>query len=387
MFPANYPQGMGTYNNMPNTGGLHSWKGSGIYSNPVAITAKHIRPLTNKDSTNNAPQKFGLARPLKHYRRGSVVPRAGETSRSVHSATSASLVGQLIDRPGSFSVKQNSPGEVNEKLEATADCGKCNGSAIVADYYPSTNLTNNPLPVVQNLANCCNEQKKALRRVRPASTNLDKNYFQTLQQYRQNRCQTYDQKIFNFASAATTKENNEYIANCYPNAGQSVFAQDELVEKAFGYMVEAKLVTAQEVDRYYQSAIDTISQFAIFITTMKNSVQAADLFKRFMTNPYYGMSLTGPANVKGCKVVIYKPSNHQFAVQGGVSSSARNLKLSVQTIQTNLATNKKMKYDQIYQNKSKATTTTKENCCEINPTHKLSNRLYRVPTFKDSHLL
>jgi hypothetical protein len=140
----------------------------------------------------------------------------------------------------------------------------------------------------------------------------------------------------NFASAATTKENNEYIANCYPNAGQSDFVQGELVEKAFGYMVEAKLVTAQEVDRYYQSAIDTISQFAIFITTMKNSVQAAELFKRFMTNPYYGMSLTGPANVKGCKAVIYKPSNHQFAVQGGVSSSARNLKLSVQTIQTNL---------------------------------------------------
>jgi hypothetical protein len=284
-------------------------------------------------------------------------------------------------------VKQNSPGEVNEKLEATADCGKCNGSAVVTDYYPSTNLTNNPRPVVQNPSNCCNEQKKALRRVRPASTNLNKNYFQTLQQYRQNRCQTYDQKIFNFASATTTKENNEYIANCYPNAGQSEFVQGELVEKAFGYMVEAKLVTAQEVDRYYQTAIDTISQFAIFITTMTNSLQAAALFKRFMTNPYYGMSLTGPANVKGCKVVIYKPSNPQFAVQGGVSSSARNLKLSVQTIQTNLATNKKMKYDQIYQNKSRATTTIKENCCGTNPTQKLANRLYRVPNFKDSHLL
>jgi hypothetical protein len=379
MFPANYPQGMGTYNNMPYTGGLSSWKGSGVYSNPVAITSKNIRPLTNKDVTNDAPQKFGLARPMKHYRKGSVVSNQGELSRSVRSATTSSLIGQLIDRPGSFSVKENKNAEINEELSADKDCMKCNGAAVIADYYPSTNLTNNPRPVVESYTNCCNEQKKALRRVRPASTNLSKNYFQTLQQYRQNRCQTYDQKIFNFATSASDSLNNEYVANCYPNAGRSEFVQSELVQKAFEYMVEAKLVTAQDVDRFYQGNIDTIAGFAVFITTMTNSVAAADLFKRFMTNPYYGMSLTGPANVKGCKLVIYKPSNPQFAVQGGVSSSARNLKLSVQTIQTNLATNKKMKYDQIYQNKSKATTCINNNCVGINPTQKFPWMYKRVP--------
>ena len=92
MFPANYPQGMGTYNNMPYTGGLYSWKGSGVYSNPVAITSKNIRPLTNNDASNNAPQKFGLARPMKHYRKGSVVPNQGEISRSVKQIKSVGIV-------------------------------------------------------------------------------------------------------------------------------------------------------------------------------------------------------------------------------------------------------------------------------------------------------
>ena len=42
------------------------------------------------------------------------------------------------------------------------------------------------------------DEKKALKRVRPASTNLKKNYYTTHKQYMQNRCQTYEQRVFNF---------------------------------------------------------------------------------------------------------------------------------------------------------------------------------------------
>jgi hypothetical protein len=64
------------------------------------------------------------------------------------------------------------------------------------------------------------------------------------------------------------------------------------------------------------------------------TLQAAYLFKNFITNPYIGMSLSGPSNPNACKLAVYKPSNPQFAVQGAVSSSARTLKLTVATIRT-----------------------------------------------------
>ena len=162
MFPISYPLGMGTYNNTSYLGGSPSWKGSGEYSNPVAITAKNIRPLTNNDVTNDAPQKFGLARPLKIYRKGTVTPIPGENSnfnRAVKSSNSASLIGQLIDRPGTFSVKENI---ANTEKVPDYDCKTCDGISLVADYYPSTNLTNNPRPITEQIGNCCNEHAKLL---------------------------------------------------------------------------------------------------------------------------------------------------------------------------------------------------------------------------------
>jgi hypothetical protein len=71
MSTAFYPLGMKSYNNHLPQGGYKTWKGTGVFSNPVGVTASHIRPLTNNDSRNNAPQKFGLPRPLKwQYRKG-----------------------------------------------------------------------------------------------------------------------------------------------------------------------------------------------------------------------------------------------------------------------------------------------------------------------------
>ena len=51
-----------------------SWKGSGVFSNPVGVTSTHIRPLTNLDPGNVFPTGFGLPRPIKHYRKGTVIP-------------------------------------------------------------------------------------------------------------------------------------------------------------------------------------------------------------------------------------------------------------------------------------------------------------------------
>jgi hypothetical protein len=60
-------------------------------------------------------------------------------------------------------------------------------------------------------------------------------------------------------------------------------------------------------------------------------------------NPYNGSVVSGPSNPKGCAQVIYKPNNPQFAKQGGVSSSTRILKLTVDTINTSAYNQRKLK--------------------------------------------
>jgi len=287
MSSAFYPLGMKSYNNYLPQGGYQSWKGNGINSNPTSITGGSIRPFTNKDVTNNFQTGFGLPRPIKHFRKGKVIPiltvdpnnpnvYIESTNRIVKSSTQGNLVKQLIDIPGGFVVKQNTL----TSYDIENNCNNCNGIGLVTNYYPNNSyLTENPTTNSTVYPLCCNAEQKARRRVLPASTNLSKKYYTTHQQYRENRCQTYDQRAFNFQTNLTPDNanckpgdprslSNTYVANCYPST-------DSLVTK--------------------------------------------------------------PNNSNGCKLVIYKPNNPQFAQQGAVTSSTRMLKLNVETIQSNLS--------------------------------------------------
>lgn len=297
MSSAFYPLGMSSWNNRLPQGGYKSWKGDGILSNPVGITSGHIRPLTNNDSGNIFQTGFGLPRPMKHYRKGRVIPTSFDDlninyesselinynlNRNVKSSKGSSLGGggggrgllnELLDNPGSFIVKENTIN--NETNQLNNDCKTCVGTGIISSYYPNnTYLTDNPTANTENKILCCNSQQKARRRAIYASTNIKKNYFTALQQYRHNRCQTFDQKAFNFESPDNINNvkpgsplalSNTYLSNCQPNMDSD------------------------------------------------------------LSNPL------------GCKISIYKPSNPQFAKQGAVSSSTRMLKLTVDTIETNAA--------------------------------------------------
>jgi len=233
-----YPVGMGRPGNLRNQGGYKTWKGTAINSNPTAIAAGHIRPLTNLDTGNIFPGPFGKPRPLKHYRKGRVITNVDiitldkdkegqfiykdktyiaeaevgliqyNLNRSVKSSKGTSLGGgfggsgllnELQDKPGSYLVKQNPLTETNQALQINKDCATCQGVGIVDTYYPNEDyLTENPEANTQNKVLCCNQEKFALKRVIYANTNLPKNYYTTHKQYLQNRCKTYNQKAFNF---------------------------------------------------------------------------------------------------------------------------------------------------------------------------------------------
>jgi len=384
MSTAVFSQGMESYNNTgfaPFTAPYATWKGTGPYSYPAAITSGNIRPLTNRDPTNNAPQKFGLPRPLKwQYRKGTTSQRRItiinpdqpdqyiEVNRESRSSKTSSLIGQTIDQPGRFMVKQNPIDETNETEQLDKDCKTCHGIGLVTSYSPEPYLTNNPQPVVCTPQLCCNEENKALNRVIYASTNLKKNYFNSSQQYLANRCQTYTQKAFNFYSRANLPEdyaeivsnnpglaakiknskpgdpfsyNNTYVANCYPNTDTSQIA---VIGQIFDTINKAGAFTFNDVHKYYSTAFNIIADLYKFIQTIEGDITLANnIFYGFINNPNFVGIFTGPNNPRGCKLVVYKPSNPQFACEGGVSSSTRTLKLTVDTISTSIASMRRLK--------------------------------------------
>ena len=386
MSSAFYPLGMNSYNNRLRTGGYETWKGRGIHGNPVGITSGSMRPLTNNDPANDAVYKFGLPRPIKHYRKGIAVPAFIEpndqypiytdanesyySNRQVKSSVRNNMVSQLMDQPGQYIVKENSV--INPDVDKfAADCKTCKGIGLVSGWYPINNLTEKPQPTVTNPLLCCNQQRKAIRRVLPASTLLKKNYYTTTYQYLFNRCQTYDQRAFNFVRGvkdpniyklaeeypiiteqAIEKAKpgsplaylNLYVANCNPNGEISTAADILIIERILAILLDTNIITEIQYNEIINLRLNTIPLFIDFLKGLPSSQAEQCLFiaAEILYNPYDNSLITGPTNPKGCKLVEYKPNNPQFAKQGAVSSSTRILKLNVTTIETNAALNKKI---------------------------------------------
>jgi len=379
MSTALYPLGMKSYNNnLPQT--YSSWKGTGVFSNPVGITSGNIRPLTNKDYTNDAPQKFGLPRPLKQYRRGITVPLSLSvydnkkkqqininyySNNQVKSSTKGNLVRQMMDNPGQTIIKNNPINEINGAIQENKDCKYCNGIGVVSDWYPINNLTEKPEPNTTSPEFCCNEEYKAKRRAIYASTNIKKNYYQATYQYLYNRCQTFRQREFNFVRNLGTPETekeyslavlasakpgsalslgNTYVANCNPN-GEILAGNDIALIQNIATILynKSNITNAQYIILKGLTDLPSVVSYLKGIlkgTNLTASLKIVDECVLYATQQ--GIILTGPTNPKGCKLVEYKPNNPQYAQQGAVSSRTRNLKLNITTIEKNIASTNKL---------------------------------------------
>jgi hypothetical protein len=371
------PLGMNSSNNRLPQGGYKTWKGSGIYQNPIGVTSTNIRPLTNNDYGNIFETKFGLPRPIKHYRKGTVSIVDDDVinkqvkynlNRNVKSSVGASLSGgsggfgmisQVIDNPGSTTIKDN--------LNNDNICYTCDGIKIVSDWYPIDNLTEKPQNNVTNPTLCCNQQRKAKQRVLGTNTNVKKNYFQSSHMYLYNRCQTFQQREFNFLNGPVNSQvsqmindnpnlayklishikpgeplsvYNQYVAQCNPN-----FTIQRGLELNFITMVSSSLLeNSQITTTQYDQLIESTNIYTFF-NSMKQFVNE-ELYNNIVYN-FDNISRETLTNLKGCSQVYYKPNNPQFANQGAVSSSTRLLKLNVDTITTNALKNPK----NIYKNK------------------------------------
>lgn len=408
MSTATYPQGMKSWNNHLPQGGYRTWKGTGSFSNPVGVVPTHIRPLTNKDPGNVFPTGRGLPRPIKHYRKGRVIPVpipppsssddsriqrveadaiARNLNRAVKSSAGQSLGGgaggagmiaAMIDAPGIFLIKENAPLSAQqfdggEKIDA--ECRTCTGVGIVSDWYPINNLTEKPQENVTNPLLCCNEQRKARRRVLPSNTVLPKSYYQTSYMYLFNRCQTFDQREFNFQTGATPEAEealaeivgghpdlvtarvleatkpgeplsylNQYVAQCNPNGTIDAGSKIVLFEGLMGALFERGLITEAELQEFKSGdaagrMIYTMQGFVAFLDehfSGERRRQIAAVLDMLSTIPSVNAALFGaPSNPRGCKRVYYKPNNPQFAQQGAVDAGTRTFKLNVTTIEKN----------------------------------------------------
>jgi hypothetical protein len=367
---ATYPTGFGLYNNRVPFPYV-SWKGQGLGANPIGISSGNIRPQTNQDPLNVATYKQGQARPQKTYRKGTsivIIPTKDVpvsvqientyySNRTSKSSTSGNLVSQLIDTPGRFIVKPNTNPNIPGN-DIDGECKTCSGMGIVSSWYPINNLSEKPEPNVTNPVLCCNEAYKAKRRVLPANTNLPKNYYTTHSQYLYNRCQTYDQRVFNFCGSpdlgdATACQSIQagsplsvgayYVANCNPNGVIVQGATTTLLLEILQYLLKQGWITSTQYNNLKNNndAISSLSSFVAALRAMGATNPAIFTYlDAILTNPYSGLSNYlggGGQKNKFCSRVYYKPNNYTFAQQGAVSSSTRTLQQKSQTIESNAA--------------------------------------------------
>lgn len=429
------------------------WKSTGVFANPVGVTATHIRPLTNKDPGNIFPTGFGLARPLKHYRKGTVMralsemqqqydtsasssPTNPETdedtpetkaeraeraqiaynlNRAVKSSTGSSLGGgnggtgmiaQVMEMPGATSFKENvvrnavevqelatgntltPPISSNGEQKMDKECSRCEGVGIVSSWMPINNLTEKPQPNMTSSGGggggmCCNQQRKAITRTLGASTNVKKNYFQTTGAYLYNRCQTFEQRQFNFlrgvdpVMAEMAREHaltprqveeavtpgaplslgNYYVAQCNPNFTVTSTAEAELVEEMARFYISSGKISEEQWKAYLDSvaegtapALSSVVAFLSSVLSEEDQANMRSVLRQIASDPQHTAVVTGPSNPRGCARVYYNPNNPQFAQQGAVSSATRTWKLNVDTITTAAARTPEVPY--IYKNKS-----------------------------------
>jgi hypothetical protein len=191
--------------------------------------------------------------------------------------------------------------------------------------------------------------------------------------YLYNRCQTFQQRQFNFISGPIDKKVqqlfmtypfvtakileyskpgdplsiiNLYVAQCNPNFTIETAVEIGFIHSLSQSLLEAGFISKAEYDTLIGSSPLSVETF---IRSLQNTLTeeqykiVIEYLYQLAANPYNGSVVSGPTNPKGCSQVFYKPNNPQFAKQGGVSSSTRILKLTVDTINTYAYQQKKLK--------------------------------------------
>lgn len=335
MSSASRPSGMNSYNNRSSSSGAYiSWKGGGQYANPQAVMSANIRPLTNKDYSNNVEYKYGIARPIQHYRKGLAMENADTqnpsyNNRLVRSSTrGASLVGAMQDRPGGVQTI-TMPGK-----EGTCITG-CIGTGAITSWQPTRDITTKPSTTTTNPPLCCNAEKNARVRMRRGKGTMSKTYYPSHDYYLQARCKTYDQQVFNFLKDG--ESGALFVAQC--SSGNGLYESDRIqfMTLILNYMLSNDWINqTQYVDLLYSpSSLPDFITDINYLNLSTDRQTEINIFVNKIISQLKMAHLFSPNSNPKCGQTYYKPSNRQFSVEGGVSSSSAILRKKVNTINKN----------------------------------------------------
>tara|TARA_B110000259_G_C13880139_1_gene348568 strand:- start:176 stop:790 length:615 start_codon:yes stop_codon:yes gene_type:complete len=192
-------------------------------------------------------------------------------NRAVLSGNTGDLVSKMMDIPGG-----------NYVTNATTQTCEINKSrSAVVNYYPTPNFTTTPQPETQTATFCCNAEKKARQRVKPASTILKKNYFTTMQGRRQNRNKTYTQQALNFQPPAMTCNQPIY------KPSNSKFATQGSVSSSLK-ILNTKVNAIETTASSLRSQMDKNTESNPFVLKMKTAPcsKASPFYKKTLCATY-----------------------------------------------------------------------------------------------------
>jgi hypothetical protein len=158
---------------------------------------RNIRPTTNKDYSNNIYYTAN-PRPLKLYRRG----RINNINELTRNYVTKQTMLEAMDGPGQVS-----------------SGATCSGVPIITKIVDSTKYC---------------KANKALNLIRGRTT-MSKQYSQNYYQYLQKRCNTYDQKNYNFLVESDTNDKPGAPITLYNTYRPNCFACSKVIYKPSNY--------------------------------------------------------------------------------------------------------------------------------------------------------
>lgn len=300
----------------------------------IGIISGNIRPFTNKDITNNVLSAFGRPRPIKHYRKGMGIALLTENYNKNETIEYNNYSNRLVrssNKANSLSCLQEQPGR-NIIKNDDFDCNTCIGNKFPSIFIKAPLLNSNDN--VNNKMLCCSQEYKAQQRVMPSNTNLSKKYFQSSKMYLHNRCKLFKQKEFNFIKNDDINTSNLYVPQCSSTQTINESILINFIDYFIVLLLEMNIVVEEEYQLLKNNNINDLFKLTNLLNNMNNKNDAIMLLNKILNHPN-NSELLKLATSNKCNQVYYKPNNSQYSQQGAVSSSARMLRLNVNTIELN----------------------------------------------------
>ena len=137
-------------------------------------------------------------------------------------------------------------------------------------------------------------------------------------------------------SCSDIDRNINSLNNAYTKINDNISGD---IRNVLNNLNDTTKITKEDYDKFVNQGKFNFVELYNFLKSLPNERQrlAVPIFIAYVNNPYIGVPVSGPSNPIGCKLVVYKPNNPQYAKQGAVESSTRILKLNVTTIEKNAA--------------------------------------------------